>query len=92
MRFNKILVKNKATNKAISVFKWLKSFSLKVLLNDSIKLFYILSSKFLIIMRVDFSNLFFTSSLYEGNPSVTIDLGFPKCLACLKRENAHYAE
>ena len=65
---------------------------LKVLLNDSIKLFYILSSKFLIIMRVDFSNLFFTSSLYEGNPSVTIDLGFPKCLACLKRENAHYAE
>ena len=64
---------------------------LKVLLNDSIKLFDISSSKSLTTMWVDFSNVFLTGSLYEGNPSVTIDLGFPKRLACLNRENAHSA-
>ena len=36
-------------------------------------------------------NVFFTGSLYEGKPYVTIDLGVPKVLSCLNRENAHSA-
>ena len=62
---------------------------LNVLLKDSIKLLDISSLKSLTTMWVEPSNVFLTGSIYEGNPSVTIDLGLPKALARLNRENAH---
>ena len=53
---------------------------LNVLLKDSIKLLDMSSLKSLTTICVEPSNVFLTGSLYEGKPSVTIDLGVPKVL------------
>ena len=59
MRFNKIVVKNKVINKAISPLNPLVFLyqDLKVFLNGSTKLFDISSSKSLTTIWVDFSNV-----------------------------------
>lgn len=64
---------------------------LKVLLKDSIKLFEISSLKSLTTICFELSNVVFTGSIYDGNPSVTIDYGEPNVLACLNSEKAHSA-
>ena len=64
---------------------------LKVLLKDSIKLLDVSSLKSLTTICLESLNVFFTGSIYEGKPSVTIDLGLPNILERLNSDNAHSA-
>lgn len=96
MIFYKVVIKNKVTDKAIGLSYDLNPLvflyqDLKVLLKDSIKLLDVSSLKSLTTICSESLNVFFTGSIYEGKPSVTIDLGVPKVLERLNRENAHSA-
>ena len=62
---------------------------LKVLLKGSINLLDASLLKYLTTICLDSLNVFFTGSIYEGKPSVTIDLGLPNILERLNSENVH---